>query len=413
MSERKEWTVDHVLGPQTGSFVGYATDPKVRENAASGGATGAILRYLLREGIVDGVVASRLDVDNGELKPVPSIARDPEELEKCRNSIYLDFNVGAGGIYRTLLNELAEDPGKRFAVVGLFCHLSNLKTSMERRGIARDRVIMIGLFCSHAPEPILMKEVLLRQGARLEDAAEYHTKTGEGLRDGRIYGRSRLDYKDGTSLDFPFIEFTTFKNAWFYTPKKCLVCPDQFSEVADISCGDAWYADIRKHRFKQTTVITRNPEARALILDMVRQGDLELRTVDPASVINSQKRVAGVEKAAMPARVKVARWFGIKMPDGPGRIRLRDLAHSLMMISAVRASTNDRLMRFILKLPTPVVLSFTLVIKLLEQSLIPDFKNTKGVGSVITGHEDGSPSQGGAVNLIDRRPERAEQVTAQ
>jgi coenzyme F420-reducing hydrogenase beta subunit len=218
------FSTEDILGVHTDAFVGYATDSRFRENAASGGAVSAITAFLLEKGLVQGVLASRLDVSNGELLPVPVVARDPAELAKCKNSIYLDFSIGSQGCFRQLLKEFQETQ-HRICVVGLYCHLSNLMALMQRHGIPRERVITIGLFCSHAPERKLANKVLERQGADMKRAVAYHTKTGEGFRDGRVFGRSTLEYSDGSRLDFPFIEFTAFKNAWFYTPKKCLACP--------------------------------------------------------------------------------------------------------------------------------------------------------------------------------------------
>jgi coenzyme F420 hydrogenase subunit beta len=384
-------SVPEILGPATGSFVGYATDPALRANAASGGVVGALTRFLLHAGIVDGVLASRLDIAEGRLEPRAVIARDPAELAGCRNSIYLDFSIGGGGRYRALVEELIATD-HRLAVVGLYCHLSQLAQLLRRRGIARERVIMIGLFCSHAPERTLMEQVLRRRGADLAQAVAYHTKTGEGRRDGRLWGRSTVEYRDGRRLDFPFLHFTAFKNAWFYTPRKCLACPDQFAEVADVSCGDAWYRDIRRHPCKQTTVVTRTAEARALVLRMVREGWLELRAVDPASIVRSQRRVAGVEKAGLAARSRLAPWFGLKLPAASGRIRLRDLVHAAVLLGAVKLSERPRAMRLVMALPTPVVLAFTTLIKLLEQSLLSGLPKGDGVGAFVTGREDLPPA---------------------
>jgi hypothetical protein len=43
-------------------------------------------------------------------------------------------------------------------------------------------------------------------------------------------------------------------------------------------------------------------------------------------------------------------------------------------------------------LPTPVVLSFTLLVKLLEQSLLTGLPKGAGVGHVVTGSEDAAQS---------------------
>jgi coenzyme F420 hydrogenase subunit beta len=382
-------SVDELLGPHVACYVGYTTDSTRLKNAASGGVVGTVIDYVLANGLVSAVLASRLEIVAGKLEPVPVLARSVQELAACRNSIYLDFNLGARGMFHAVLDEMSQ-PGRRVAVVGLFCHLTHLASLMERRGIARDRLLAIGLFCSHAPERELLDKVLARQGADLERAVAYHTKTGSGGRDGRLHGRSTLEYADGTKLDFPFIEFTTFKNSWFYTPKKCLVCPDQFSEIADISCGDAWYKEIRGHPNKQTTVVVRNARANALILRMVREGHLALRHVDPVAIVRSQRRVAG-GRASLPARIALAKRWNIKLPPVvTGTIRIRDRLHSLMMLGPVQISSKPRVMSWIMRLPTPIVLVYTLLLKLVEQTLVTGLPKSRGVGLVVTGAEEGS-----------------------
>ena len=110
-------STEYLLGQHDGCFVGYATDPETRKNAASGGVVSAITKYLLKKGIVKGVLASRLPVVGGRLEPRTIIARTVEELDDCKNSIYLDHNLGGQKRFQNLLEEL-KTPGK-LAVVGL------------------------------------------------------------------------------------------------------------------------------------------------------------------------------------------------------------------------------------------------------------------------------------------------------
>ena len=382
------YSTENLIGVSDNCFVGYAVDKNTRSNAASGGVVNEITKYLLQENIVQGVLTSHLSIENGNLQPKAIIARTVNDLANCKNSIYLDYNIGIFGNYKAIIEEL-KTTSNNFAIVGLYCHLTQFSQLLSRNKIARNRVILIGLFCSHSPTKELATKVLERQGADLSKAVAYHTKTGDGERDGRLYGRSTVVYEDGSTLDFPFLEFTTFKNAWFYTPKKCLSCPDQFAEIADISCGDAWYKSIRKHKHKQTTIITRNKRATNLIMDMAKRSLLELRLVDTTTVLRSQRRVAAVEKVSLPARVLLAKHlFGIKLPEAKGRIRLRDIFHSLLLLSAVKISGYKMPMKIIMSLPTPIVFLFTLLIKVSEQSLIMRLPKGKGVTSIITGHED-------------------------
>ena len=393
---KSHYSTDYLLGSHNGCFVGFATDASTRKNAASGGVVSAITRYLLEKGLVKGVLASRLEMANGRLCPETIFVRSPEELSDCKNSIYLDHTLGGEKRFLNLVKEL-ESPG-RLAVVGLFCHLTNLRGMLDRRGISQDRIIKIGLFCSHAPDQQLIHEVLRRVGADMNKAVAYHTKTGEGGRDGRLHATSTVVYEDGTELKFPFIKFTTYKNAWFLTHRKCLVCADQFSENADISCGDAWYKAIRSHPFKQTTVIARSPEMRELLLGMVRDGWLELRTVDPVSVVYSQRKVAGVAKTTIPARARVGRLFGIKLPQVEGRRRLIDYVHSFFMLLNVKVSESPKWKWLVFFPPTWLVFGYVLFIKIIERQLLPGLDKGKGVGELVSGEEreahDGSAVAG-------------------
>jgi hypothetical protein len=240
--------------------------------------------------------------------------------------------------------------------------------------------------------------VLKKVGADLDKAKAYHTKTGDGYRDGRLHGRSRLEYKDGTNLEFRFIKFTTYKNAWFMTHRKCLLCPDQFSEAADISCGDAWYKEIRSHPFKWTTIIPRTPTARNLIMDMVKDGWLDIRTVDPVSIVFSQRRVTGVSKVARPARSRVARLFGYKLPKEEGRARPIDYIHSFFMMLNIKVSESRRWKWLVFFPPTWLMLGYVLFMKLIEQRLLPGMPSGTGVGEQVT--VDGAPKD---VELVHKR----------
>ena len=59
------FTTQELLGRQHGCFVGFATDSERRKNAASGGVVGALTDFMLKLGIVNAVLASRLDIKEG------------------------------------------------------------------------------------------------------------------------------------------------------------------------------------------------------------------------------------------------------------------------------------------------------------------------------------------------------------
>lgn len=64
----KEWSLEkeqYYLGKIKDIFIGYASDPSIREGAASGGIVSALLIYLLNNNVTDGALVSRTVIKEG------------------------------------------------------------------------------------------------------------------------------------------------------------------------------------------------------------------------------------------------------------------------------------------------------------------------------------------------------------
>ena len=165
-----------------------------------GGAISAITQYLLDKGIVSMVLASRLKIVSGKFVPEIVLAEKSSDLDDCKNSIYFSYHIGSGGSFRKIAGNIKK--GGRVAVVGLHCHLKSLSYFLERNGISKDRCIMIGLFCSHAPDVKLLYGLFNRLKINLHNISAYHAKTGMKGKDGKLNATSTVVYKDGTETIF-------------------------------------------------------------------------------------------------------------------------------------------------------------------------------------------------------------------
>ena len=67
------------LGPWRGVWFGWATDPAVRYEGASGGVATAILQGALATGVIDAALVCRIDPVNA-LAVEPVLARSPDEI---------------------------------------------------------------------------------------------------------------------------------------------------------------------------------------------------------------------------------------------------------------------------------------------------------------------------------------------
>lgn len=371
----------YYIGTIYGSYVGYAKNPETRHNAASGGAVSAITRYLLDMGIVSMVLASRLEIVSGKFIPEIVLAEKSSDLDDCKNSIYFSYHIGSGGSFRKIVDRIRN--GGRVAVVGLHCHLKTLSYFLKRNNIPKDRCLMIGLFCSHAPDIKLLYGLFNRLKINLNSVSAYRAKTGVKGNDGRLHATSTVIHTDGTETIIPHIKFTTYRNCWFYAHNKCLTCSDQFAENADISCGDAWYKEIQKEPCKYTTILARTAEANQIVLNMAEEDILFLGTVDPKTVIHSQSKVTAIAKHSRSARTKLAGLFGIHLPESRGSSRIIDYIHSFFLLLNVKWSRSEKMSKIIFKIPYPLMFSYVIFLKVLEKLLLLKVLRGNGVGDII------------------------------
>lgn len=378
-------TTQELIGPVVGTYVGRALAPRDFEGAASGGVASALTRFLLESGAVQGVMTASVSIKEGHLAPEAVFATDTEQLLPCRNSLNFSFQLGTIGpfTFRDLVAFLESNPAARVAVVGLHCHLRSLTSMLERHGIERDRVLMIGLFCSHAPDPRLLDDVFRRVGADMTKAVGFQLKTGGVGADGRLHATSTVTYADGSTKVFKLTEYTILKNLWFDADRRCLLCTDMFAEEADISLGDAWYPEIRQEPHKHNTVVSRTAWGDEVLRSAARAGAIELRALSAESVVSSQRRVTGVFKVAGASRTRMGRAFGVKLPPIEGDITALDRVHSAMLLANYRASQSPGLRGLLMRLPTWAFLPAISAMKLVESRLLGKIPKGSGVGDRI------------------------------
>jgi coenzyme F420 hydrogenase subunit beta len=259
------------LGPWRQLWFGWAGDPRVRHEGASGGAATAILAGALETGQADAVVAAGLDPGN-PLEAVGVVCRTPGEVRACRGSKY---NVVAQNLR---LRDVLDQPG-RYVVAGLPCHIQGLRLAQRRSGRLRKRVVAtLGIFCGLTNEPRATEYAARRAGLDPGDLADVSYR-GPGWP-----GHLRLQTRDGAVRTRPYPDY--FEPAmWALMPPRCRICPDTLAELADVSVGDAWL-----DRFEGSDgvndVIARTPAGERLLAALA--GRLVLEPAGPVEMAESQ-----------------------------------------------------------------------------------------------------------------------------
>jgi len=217
-------------------FLAHSKMDSIRKDSSSGGAVKSILLDLIDQKEVDEVIITTMTIDG----PKTIITKDKEEILSNTNSIYHPTNP------LSVLNEI--DPDKRYALVGLPCHIHNLKR-LQSYGIANQVIFTISLFCNHTPSQEWTDEI---------------KKKNSGI----------ISYRgSGSPFKNSIHKFNTK-----YMPETCKLCHlDRISKISDISAGDPWFyrdCDIGSGK----TLIVSNTKASK---DYIEKSNLlELQKVD-------------------------------------------------------------------------------------------------------------------------------------
>jgi len=132
----------------------------------------------------------------------------------------------------------------RFAVVGLPCHIQGIrKAEKVCETLEKRTVLHIGLMCSHTVNFFGTEFILEKMRIQKERVSELSYR-GRGWP-----GSMLIQARNCSNLTIPLIgswnAYWSIFSSFFFTPLRCIMCPDQTNELADISIGDAWLPELR------------------------------------------------------------------------------------------------------------------------------------------------------------------------
>lgn len=214
-----------IWGKTKGVYYGWSEDKNVRKQASSGGVITEIAAYLLESNYVDAIIHTCMNPDS------------PTETVTCISTTRTELIERCGSRYaisHPLLNFSNLDRNLRYAFIGKPCDVTALKNYMDIDAELKKMIpVTISFFCAGLPSVHAQKRLLERLGCE-EDASSLRYR-GNGWP-----GYATVITKDGreSSIDY--------NSSWGEilgrdVMKMCRFCLDGVGEMADISCGDAWY----------------------------------------------------------------------------------------------------------------------------------------------------------------------------
>jgi coenzyme F420 hydrogenase subunit beta len=325
-------------------YIGYAKDPGIRLNAASGGIISAILIYLLEKKIIDGAVVLGMSEEEPWLTK-PMIATTREEILQSAQSKYIISSVNE------ILPEIGRFQGT-LAYVGLPGQVQSIR-SLQQIGhpFVKSIKYIFGPFYGNTLHFSSVKSFLRSFGEK-----DYRQISKLYFRYGEWPGNMRVEMKNGKHFELP--KFHANYLIPFHILKNSLLCTDLSNEYTDISGGDAW-APMYEERGKGfSMVISRSQKGQEILGRMVEEGWLQLDRIEENEAVEMHSHGYDLKKRGTFIRMKYRSWVGKPNPDYEYTLKGFPLSRYLMeiILDALFLLAGTSMARWIVERIPPAVI---------------------------------------------------------
>ncbi|MEM2514595.1 MAG: Coenzyme F420 hydrogenase/dehydrogenase, beta subunit C-terminal domain [Candidatus Bathyarchaeia archaeon] len=329
-SSYNEKEVKQVISNFTNRMIGdylrvglaWSTDKNTRFRSASGGAVTSILKYLLEKGIVNAVLAPKVQVKQGLVFGSYEIVCDGEEIQKYAGSIYAPVDIT-----KALREAFARN--LRIALVGLPCQVRGLRNSLKQLPLLNENIkVVFGLYCYNLPSSRAV-ECAIKMFLRKDPEEILHI----AFRGGGWPGYTTITTKDGKTFKIPSQAFWDSGFGQYFYGKACLLCPDHTAELADISFADPWTYQ-RNIGAGKTLVIIRTKPGLEVLNGAVKSGHLGFEEI-PA--IHAVQHATLLKKTVKVTTIKTTR-YSYELP-----LSISSVVHELDYLVGSRLAKYKRL----------------------------------------------------------------------
>lgn len=291
---------EFLLGIVQNCYYGYAKNEEIRYNSASGGSVSAFLIFLLERKYIDGaIVCSEV---NSDFESFGYVAKSKTEILESAGSKYVPIPLNL------ILKEIAKEKGKKYAYVGLPCHMHGLVKFQElNKNLKNNIFIKIGLMCGQAVNFTGLKWFLKFHKINNGDIESIRFR-GDGWP-----GKTSFKLKNKNVLKFEFTDYFKLFTFGLFTPPRCFFCADFTNEFSDISFADAWSKKKKTEDKKGTNIIiVRNQFADDLV---GKASDyICLEKIDASVVLNSYNLRLKLKKQCFESKSVVGKVLGVFIP---------------------------------------------------------------------------------------------------
>ncbi|MFX1537832.1 MAG: Coenzyme F420 hydrogenase/dehydrogenase, beta subunit C-terminal domain [Promethearchaeota archaeon] len=294
-----------VVGNFKRCYIGYANDQTLRYIATSGGVVTALLTYALEQGLIDGAIVTKMEAGN---PPIPKafVASTVGEIVSSLGSKYCPVSLAE------CLNTLKT--GKRYAVIGLPCHIYGTRKLVEFNPRIRNSILFyFGILCGGMPSYFGTSYILKRCNIEKHYITKFEYRGGGWP--GRLLIRGKKQTPDREiEIRIPYPDYWRGTYQFFF-PLRCTLCHDGFNEFSDVSFGDVWLSNFTKNENNGLSVIIARTDAgERLIQEALQKNYIQVNTIAVQDVTRSQQGLIRFKFSTLRARINLFKKLGRKLP---------------------------------------------------------------------------------------------------
>ena len=320
-THKKEY-VDYVqndlIGPYLEARVGFVNNLDNRRKSASGGILTALLKYMLNEKIVDGVVVAQSIQNRIDEKLCESVIvySSKDLIDKAGSKYYpIEFS--------SVIDEIISSKGKTYAIVGVPCvHFALRKLMFMNKEVGKKIKYLFALACGHNVSASFTTFLGQLKGLSNERCKIHFREKDNIAQANDFFVKFTLEDKDNK-----FIRFL-HGNIWgarLFSLNKCLYCTDFWGEFSDACFSDAWLPEYITDTNGTSIVIVRNRDISSYLDIMVNRNIVTLDSIPGEKAVEAQRTQIKFKKEDIKIRIALRKFFHRKAPDYGVKWSYRDL----------------------------------------------------------------------------------------
>lgn len=126
----------------------WASEAELLQKGECGGAVTSLLQFMLKNGIVDGVLGIRQGRDIFD--PIPVLVENADDIIQLAGSMH----AGTQNVVKIVEKYLSDAPDYKFAITTKPCECMTLIELIKRGQIKRENIVILGLNCGGTLPPI-------------------------------------------------------------------------------------------------------------------------------------------------------------------------------------------------------------------------------------------------------------------